>query len=97
MKVNSPEKAEIIELFLSKDKTPITYQKKVAELIKSGYSEKEAENFVSTTPFEMEFYYSDDLGLFLVESEAVENAILVDPYTGENLEHLDEEYTLIED
>lgn len=97
MKVNAPEKAEIIELFLSKDKTPIAYKKKVAELIKSGYSEKEAEHFVSTTPFEMEFYYSDDLGLFLVEAEAVENAILVDPYTGENLEHLDEEYPLIED
>jgi len=97
MRKNSPEQAEIIELFLSKDKTPIAYQKKVAELIKSGMTEKEAEHFVSTTPFEMEFYYSDDLGLFLVESEAVENAILVDPYTGENLEHLDEEYPLIED
>lgn len=97
MKVNAPEKAEIIELFLSKDKTPIAYKKKVAELIKSGCGEKEAEHFVSTTPFEMEFYYSEDLGLFLVESEAVENAILVDPYTGEHLEHLDEEYPLIED
>lgn len=97
MKVNAPEKAEIIELFLSKDKTPIAYKKKVAELIKCGYSEEEAEDIVSTTPFEMEFYYSDDLGLFLVESEAVENGILVDPYTGENLEHLDEEYPLIED
>lgn len=97
MKVNAPEKAEIIELFLSKDKTPIAYKKKVAEFIKSGYSEEEAEDIVSTTPFVMEFYYSDDLGLFLVESEAVENGILVDPYTGENLEHLDEEYPLIED
>ena len=89
MKVNAPEKAEIIELFLSKDKTPIAYQKKVAELIRSGFSEEEAENFVSTTPFEMEFYYSDNLGLFLVESEAVENAILVDPYSGEPLEDFD--------
>lgn len=86
MRKNSPEQAEIIELFLSKDKTPIAYQKKVAELIKSGMTEKEAENFVSTTPFEMEFYYSDDLGLFLVESEAVEDANIVDPYTGEELE-----------
>jgi hypothetical protein len=86
MKINTPEKAEIIELFLSKDKTPIAYQKKVAELIKSGMTKVEAENFVSTTPFEMEFYYSDDLGLFLVESEAVENATIVDPYSGEILE-----------
>ena len=86
MKKNSPEQAEIIELFLSKDKTPIAYQKKVAELIKSGMTEEEAENLVSTTPFEMEFYYSDDLGLFLVESEAVEEANIVDPYTGEELE-----------
>ncbi len=89
MKVNSPEKAEIIELFLSKDKTPIAYQKKVEELIRSGLSEEEAENFVSTTPFEMEFYYSDNLGLFLVECEAVDNAILVDPYSGEPLEYFD--------
>tara|TARA_B100000963_G_C22590987_1_gene655481 strand:+ start:812 stop:1081 length:270 start_codon:yes stop_codon:yes gene_type:complete len=89
MKVNAPEKAEIIELFLSKDKTPIAYQKKVAELIRSGLSEEEAENFVSTTPFEMEFYYSDNLGLFLVECEAVDNAILVDPYSGEPLEYFD--------
>lgn len=86
MRKNSPEQAEIIELFLSKDKTPIAYQKKVAELIKSGMTEQEAENFVSTTPFEMEFYYSDDLGLFLVESEAVEDANIIDPYTGEELE-----------
>tara|TARA_B100000927_G_scaffold107064_1_gene86574 strand:+ start:2174 stop:2443 length:270 start_codon:yes stop_codon:yes gene_type:complete len=89
MKVNAPEKAEIIELFLSKDKTPIAYQKKVEELIRSGLSEEEAENFVSTTPFEMEFYYSDNLGLFLVECEAVDNAILVDPYSGEPLEYFD--------
>ena len=86
MRKNSPEQAETIELFLSKDKTPIAYQKKVSELIKSGMSQTEAENFVSTTPFEMEFYYSDDLGLFLVESEAVEDANIVDPYTGEELE-----------
>lgn len=86
MKKNSPEKAEIIELFLSKDKTPIAYQKKVAELIKSGMTKEEAENFVSTTPFEMEFYYSDDLGLFLVESEAVEEANIIDPYSGKKLQ-----------
>jgi hypothetical protein len=86
MKKNKPEQAEIIELFLSEDKTPIAYQKKVAELIKSGMTKEEAENFVSTTPFEMEFYYSDDLGLFLVESEAVEDANIIDPYSGKKLQ-----------
>lgn len=86
MKKNKPEQAEIIELFLSEDKTPIAYQKKVTELIKSGMTKEEAENFVSTTPFEMEFYYSDDLGLFLVESEAVEEANIIDPYSGKKLQ-----------
>lgn len=90
MKKNSPDNYESIEIILSKDKTPIAYQKKVAELVNCGMTKAEAENFVSTTPIEMEFYYSDNLGLFMVESEAVDNAEIVDPYTGKLMEEYED-------
>ena len=86
MKKNSPDNYESINVLLSKDKTPIAFAKKVVELVESGLSEKEAEVYVSQTEIEMEFYYADGLGLFMVEAEAVESCTIVNPYTGIKLE-----------
>ena len=90
MKKNSADNYESINVLLSKKKTPIAFGKKVSELVESGLSEKEAEVYVSQTEIEMEFYYSDGLGLFMVESEAVECCTIVNPYTGEKLEDNDD-------
>ena len=93
MKKNSVDNYESINVLLSKVKTPIAFKKKVDELVESGLSFKDAENFVSTTEIEMEFYYSDGLdglGLFMVEAEAVECCTIVDPYTSIKLEEVDD-------
>lgn len=90
MKKNSVDNYESINILLSKVKTPIAFAKKVAELIECGLSEKDAEDFVSTTEIEMEFYYSDGLGLFMVESEIVECCTIIDPYTSIKLEENDD-------
>ncbi len=82
---------EIIKITLNEIDQPVAFKAKVDELVKSGMSKKEAKNFVSTTPFELEVYYSPDCGLFLVESEAVESTEIYDPYTGVEMEEADEE------
>ena len=86
MRKHNSDEVESMEVFLSKSKTPIAYNKKVNELVRCGMTKEEAENFVDTTPFEMEFYYQDDLGLFMVEAEAVEGCTIINPYTGKELE-----------
>ncbi len=91
MKKNSADNYESMNVRLSKDKTPIAYAKKVAELIECGLTQEEAEHYVDTTEIEMEFYYADGLGLFMVEAEAVESCTIVNPYTGIKLEEVDEE------
>ena len=91
MKKNSADNYESINVLLSKEKTPIAFAKKVDELVRSGLSKEEAETFVSQCEIEMEFYYSDDLGLFMVEAEAVESCTIVDPYTGIQMEEADED------
>ena len=88
MKFNDADKVESIEVRLSKEKTPIAYAAKVAELVKDcGMTEQEAENQVDDFVFEMEMYYSPSMGLFMVEAEAIGGgANLVDPYTGKEIE-----------
>jgi len=90
MKKKSPNNYESVNILLSKDKTPIAFAKKVAELIDCGLTPDEAETYVSQTEIEMEFYYSDGLGLFMVEAEAVESCTIVDPYSGIKLEENDD-------
>ena len=91
MKLNNSDNYESIKVFLDKDKHPITFSGKVAELVALGVSEEEVEDFVSKTPFEMEFYYSKDSGLFMVEAEAVEAGTIYNPYSGELLDGFDED------
>ena len=67
---------------------PIAYKGKLSELMNlSGMSEEEAVYCLRNNPIEMELYYSPNLGLFAVESDAVSNgATIYDPYTGARCE-----------
>ena len=88
VKINKPGHEEVIEIRLSREKTPKAFKEKLEELIEEGAfnTEKEAIEWIEKNPFVMEIYYERGSGLFLVESEALENGDIVSPYTKELLE-----------
>lgn len=86
MKINKVGKEETINVYLSKETTPIAFQNKLEELIECGMSEEEATKFIETTPFCLELYYEKGCGLFAVESEALEFCEIHSPYTKELME-----------
>ena len=87
-KINKPGHEEVIEIRLSREKTPKAFKEKLEELMEEGAfnTEKEAIEWIEKTTFVMEIYYERGSGLFLVESEALENGDIVSPYTKELLE-----------
>ena len=87
IKINEPNHEEVIEVRLSREKTPIAFKEKLEELMEEGAfdTEKEAIEWIEKTPFVMEMYYAKDHGLFLVESEALEGGGIASPYTKEEL------------
>lgn len=87
IKINEPDHAEVIEVRLSREKTPITFKNKLEELMeeKAFDNEKEAIEWIEKTPFVMEMYYEKGHGLFLVESDALDCGGMVSPYTKEEL------------
>ena len=88
IKINEPNHEEVIEVRLSREKTPKAFKEKLEELMEEGAfnTEKEAIEWIEKTSFVMEIYYERGSGLFLVESEALENGDIVSPYTKELLE-----------
>lgn len=88
MKKNDSEHYESVEIALDPIKFPIAYAAKVNELIDCGLSKEEAEK-EALRPIEMELYYENELGLMLVESEAVEYSPIYSPYTKEQYEEYD--------
>ena len=87
IKINDPDNIEVIEVRLSREKTPITFKNKLEELMeeKAFDNEKEAIEWIEKTPFVMEMYYEKGHGLFLVESDALDYGGMVSPYTKEEL------------
>ena len=85
LKINPAGTEEVIEIYLDPVKHPIAYAAKKQELINSGLSEKDAEDFILKTSFEMELYYSIDQGLFLIESEPLESITVYNPYDGQEM------------
>ena len=87
IKINEPNHEEVIEVWISREKTPIAFKEKLDELMEEGAfdTEKEAIEWIEKTPFVMEMYYEKGQGLFLVESEAIDNCDIVSPYTKEEL------------
>lgn len=73
---------DTIKVRITATSHPQVFNEKLKELLNSGLTEIEAKDFINTSEFELELYYSPDLGMFAVESEAVESCELFDPYTG---------------
>jgi len=87
VKKNPAGSEEVIDIILDRNKWPIAWQAKKDELMnEAGMSEKDAENFIVTTPIQMELYYNYGFGLYLVETEAVEACVpMFDPYNGNEM------------
>lgn len=63
-------------------KTPVAWKNRVNDLIKSGCTQEEAES-MAREPIDMEMFYEEGAGLFLVESGATECVgVCKSPYTG---------------
>ena len=90
LKLNNLEEMEVLTVKLSKEKTPIAWKNRVQSLLNSGLTRKEAEEFASE-PLDLEMYYNQNAGLFLVECDAVESGTIYDPYSGELMDEADEE------
>jgi len=88
--INPSGTEETIQVILSKEKTPRAFELKVLELINiCGMSREEAENNVSTTPFEIELMYSYNLGLWGIESEPLDSIEPFCPFSGVQIENSD--------
>lgn len=81
---NSDEYEHLCNVTLTKEKYPIAFEEKVQELLEEGASSREeAEKMVSEMEIELEIYYEKGVGLFAVESGAVESGTIYSPYTKE--------------
>lgn len=85
MKLNNHDNYESVKISLDPIKTPIAYENRVKSLLDSGMSESEAKK-CALEPIEVEMYFDQNAGLFLVESEAVESGSICNPYSGELME-----------
>jgi len=85
--IKKPGSEEIIKVQLSKEHTPVAYQKKLEELVETGAfdTQEEAEKWLNQNPIVLEIYYEKGTGLFAVESEALECGTVKSPYTGNEL------------
>ncbi|MDR3266003.1 MAG: hypothetical protein LBT24_00320 [Tannerella sp.] len=80
------EEGDVMDIFLSPDKTPDAFRRKKHELVHcSGMTEDEAENHIAMTPIPLELFYDIDRGLFGVEAEAGECCEVYNPYTGKEI------------
>lgn len=80
----APSEPEIIEVYLTPEKTPVAYERKIKELVESGAmaNREEAEAWIKDAPFVLELIYDIDSGLFAVESEAIEANACSSPHSG---------------
>lgn len=81
---------EIITVHLTKEEHPIAFKRAVTNLMESGLSEEAAEFQIMLNGFEMEVFYKEDCGLFMVESEAVDSTDIYDPYNGDVIEKIED-------
>lgn len=74
---------DVMDVYLSPDKYPDTYEKKYTELVRNcGMTKEEATEELKEHPIQLELFYSMNQGLFAIESEVVECASIYNPYTG---------------
>jgi len=87
VKINPAKKAEVISVKLTKEKTPIAYNKKLNELMEQGAFKTvtEAEAWLENTEYDLELYYQKDCGLFALDPEALACSTCYSPYTGDEM------------
>ncbi len=78
-------KCETIDILLTPEKYPAAFGRKVRCMMSGGLSREEAEEIILKTPITVEIFYDIGHGLFAVESEAVDNNEIFNPYTGEEI------------
>lgn len=93
VRINHQKEAEVITVRLSKEKTPIAFQKKLEELLSQGAfnTVAEAEEWIESNPFELELYYQKECGLFGLDPEAIACSCCYSPYTGTEMIPVDED------
>lgn len=91
--INPEGKEELIEVYITKERFPIVYEKKMKELTETcGMTKEEAERHIAKCPILLELYYSSDNGLYAVESEALCNTEVYDPYTGLEMPEMEDNW-----
>lgn len=79
------DKGDVVNIYLSPNKTPVAYQRKKKELMEScGMTGDEAERCL-LHPIPIEIFYSYDQGLFGVEAEMLTGCEVYNPYTGKEI------------
>jgi len=79
------DSGDLLEVFLSPEKTPNAFIKKVKCLQINGISKELAEKNTRNTPISLELYYSVGQGLFAVESGAIDSIPIYNPYDGSEI------------
>ena len=88
VKLNNSDDYESIKVKLTPIETPKVYGLRVQDLMIGGMSREEAEQ-KALEPYELELYYELGVGLFAVDSEAVDSGTIYSPYTAELCEPAD--------
>ena len=82
-KLTITSNCETITVFIDKKSHPNAFKRAVTNLMESGMTENEAEYHITVYGFEMEVFYQENCGLFMVESGAVDSIDIYDPYNGD--------------
>lgn len=85
LKITETE-GDVIEIYLTQQKTPVAYARKKYELIHiSGMTEEEAAKYLLKTPIPLELFYDLNVGLFGIDSEATTCSEIFNPYPGKQI------------
>lgn len=76
---------EVVEVTTSPDINPQTFKRRVRCLMISGMTRDQAEHYAITRPMQLSLFYDIGRGAFAVDSEAVDNTLIYNPYTGEKI------------
>lgn len=77
---------EVTGVVTTPDTNPLTYRRRIADLMLSGMSQAEAQRHASARPMQLALFYDVGRGAFAIDSEAVGNTPLYNPYTGEMIQ-----------
>ena len=77
---------EVTGVVTTPDTNPLTYRRRIADLMLSGMSQAEAQRHASARPMQLALFYDVGRGAFAIDSEAVGNMPLYNPYTGEMIQ-----------